>query len=223
MSNYTRTPLPHSVRRVSTEVLCAMLILWSPFVSIALDGMYGISSWLPSYISVGLGVLGLLLRSKHYKNAVPKQTRDEYKYGKLLKASEYVCSLQLPSMPCVFALAKRKQAKKTLTIDANGLYFTPNAVVQVTLKLAKKFSQHRYLSDVTGGAGIESHFLKWSEILEWQVHDGDEMANYYKLCLADKQYILIERTSPSESETRLLDSVRGIGHVDVRIFCDIKA
>lgn len=66
-------------------------------------------------------------------------------------------------------------------------------------------------------------FVPWYDIKEWEVCTDSDGPDYYRLPLRGKGHFLIRRFTPVEgTETDLLDAVRSVGKLSIRMLCDIS-
>lgn len=85
------------------------------------------------------------------------------------------------------------------------------------------------LRGVEDGAGkmwiaqtVNDYFVPWSDLSEWEVHTDSDGPNFYRLILRTKGHILIRRFHPAEGcEADLLDAVRHVGKLPIRLLCDL--
>lgn len=73
-----------------------------------------------------------------------------------------------------------------------------------------------------GRTDVPAQTIAWRDIKEWEVHDGSESADYYRLALTDGSHVRLRRPADGAAEYELLDAVRGGGRVAVRVFCDVR-
>lgn len=66
-------------------------------------------------------------------------------------------------------------------------------------------------------------FIPWRDILEWVVDTDSDGPDCYQLKLESGGILKIRRFQPeAASECDLLDAVRSLGHVPVRLCCDVE-
>jgi len=65
-------------------------------------------------------------------------------------------------------------------------------------------------------------FVPWEDLKEWEVFEDGDGPNFYRLPLRTPGYVLVRRFAMIQgSESKLLDAVRSIGKLPVRLLCDI--
>ncbi len=209
-SDYQRAPIPKPARpSVSVIAICWMTFIFSPFIGFYINGKVDGSNWTPALIiaSAALSIIFIntIKASINYKK-LPLELRDEYKYGKLLPILPKPENCEPKLIPF------NKNGTKKICLTNDGIDFTINIRQRTSITLAFEYSKLD---------NAESSHIPWHYLKEWQVYDDSDRCNYYKLILKTQEYIEILRPTDKATEISLLDYVRSVGQVPVRIFCDI--
>jgi hypothetical protein len=175
------------------------------------------SNWTPAYVTAGLSLLLLaLLHGRAAANyfRLPKSLRDEYQFGKLYPATRRPSSRG----DRAFELGSKRAVVR---VSEDGVRFSPAAFLRTDLRNAIEGAHFKHTSALGAQQDKPHHFVAWRDIKEWEVRDDSDGPNYYRLNLTKGGYICIRRPSRAQDEYELLDAVRGVGQIAVRLFCDV--
>lgn len=215
---YGRTPLPKSAKfPLALAGLLWMAVIFSPFVAFTVNGVVDDSNWMPAYVTAGLSLLLLaLLHGRAVANyfRLPKALRDEYQFGKLYPATPRPSSRG----DRAFDLGSKRAVVR---VSEDGVQVSPAAFLRTDFRSAIEGTHLKHTSAL-GGQQYKPHlFVAWRDIKEWEVRDDSDGPDYYRLILAKGGYICIRRPSRAQDEYELLDAVRGVGQMAVRLLCDV--
>lgn len=209
---YRRTPLPQAAQpRLSWIVVCMTLLIFSPFIGFAIHGTVDEAGLVTGLRIAIIPVLGLaLLAIKHWwawRN-LPSELIDERTNGRVVPAE----GAPAIAVPAFFADQKRNCA---IELHAEGVIVSRGALLGF-----RGMADSAARNSVTQAAG--GFFVPWADIKEWQVRTDSDGPNTYRLPMHVKGHADIRRFTPIQgSERGLLDAVRSIGHLDVRMLCDL--
>lgn len=216
---YERTPIPADARpRMRFVMPLWFAIILSPFVAFAANGKVDDSNWTPGLITAGIALFALVvlhLRARANYANLPAWHRDEYAHGKLFAAT---AGNGTRAHPREFVLAA---PHANLRLSNEGISFPPAAWLGADA--TRRAGAVRMLTRAwrDGCMNVADQAIAWRDIAEWQVHDESEAADYYRLSLKDGGNVRLRRPPKPRDEHELLDAVRSLGQVPVRLFCDI--
>jgi hypothetical protein len=219
ISHYERTPIPADARmRARFMVPLWFAIIFSPFVAFTANGKVDDSNWTPAVITAGIALLALVLlhvRARSNYANLPAWHRDEYAQGRLFAAS---ARHGARATMRAFKLAATHGA---LRLSDEGIAFSPAAWLGADA--ARRAEAVRMLKRAVreGRMDVVEQAIAWRDIAEWQVHDESDTSDYYRVHLKDGGHIRLHRPAKAHDEYELLDAVRSIGQIPVRLFCDI--
>lgn len=217
--SYARTPIPADARpRMRFVMPLWLAIVFSPFAAFAANGKVDDSNWTPALITAGLALFALVLlhiRARSNYLNLPAWHRAEYTHGKLFPA---IGRQSLQAQGRQFDLAS---PKAVLRLSRDGLAFS--AAAWLGADRARRTEALRMLWHAARERrmNVPEQTILWRDIVEWQVHDGSEAADYYRVRLADGGHVRLHRPHKRRDEYELLDTVRSTGQTAVRLFCDI--
>jgi hypothetical protein len=215
---YGRTPLPAEAKpAVVATIPLWLAVIFSPFVAFAVNGKVDDSDWTPAFVTAGVALLAIALLSARrraaYRN-LPAHLRDEYERGK--------CFGVLPNararLPATFKLT----ANATLQMTHEGIVFSPAASLGQDSRRRAAMVRRLMAAVREGRPDVAPQTIAWRDIKEWEVHEGSDSDDTYRLALADGGYVRLRRPADAAAEYALLDAVRGAGRVPVRVFCDVR-
>lgn len=219
MSHYERTPIPADARmRARFMVPLWFAIIFSPFVAFAANGKVDDANWTPAVITAGLALFALVVlhvRARSNYANLPAWHRDEYAQGKLFAAAARN-GARVPMREYKLATTHG-----VLRLSDEGIAFSPAAWLGADA--ARRAEAVRMLTRAVreGRIDVPERTIAWRDIAEWQVHDESDSADYYRLHLKDGGHIRLHRPPKTRDEYELLDAVRSVGQIPVRLFCDI--
>lgn len=215
---YGRSPLPAEARRrMGLEMLLWMAVIFSPFVAFAVNGKVDDSDWTPAYVTAGVSLLALALlsarRRANYRN-LPAHLRDEHERGKSFAP--------LPNervrLPRDFKLAG---GRVMLHLTSDGVAYAPAAWLGIDERRTVQAVRMLWRAAREARLNVPTQVIAWRDIREWEVHEEMENDDFYRLTLVDGGYVRLRRPADAKEEYELLDAVRSVGRVPVRMFCDI--
>lgn len=215
---YGRTPLPAEARTpIGFVIPLWFAVIFSPFVAFAVNGKVDDSDWTPALLTAGLSlaVLAFLsLRTRANYRDLPARVREEYERGK--------CFEPLPAgrmpVPRTFKLTG---FGATLELTSAGITYSPAAWLGANSERRAEAVRAAWQAVKAPGWRPPPQSIAWREIAEWQVRDDSDTADYYRLMFADGGHVSLRRPPSAKEEYALLDTVRSVGRVPVRLFCDI--
>lgn len=209
-SRYRRTRLPSATRpRLGWRALCWTALIFSPFVGFTIHGRVdeaGLAVGL-KFAALPLTSLALLAVAGRYAwRRLPSHIAEEWRSGRVVPAA---------GAPTVIAPARFSNKKELIEMRSEGLVVSRNTLLRM-----------QGISDMMAKVWIVEHagqmFVPWTDITEWIVETAMEGRDYYLLPLRGKGHLVVGRFRPVEaSESELLDAVRSIGKLPVRLRCDI--
>lgn len=216
--HYQRMAIPREARvPVALVIPLWFAIVFSPFVAFWVNGKVDDSDWTPAIVTAVVAlsaIMALNLRAAANYRALPASLRDQYAHGKLLGPLSRAALRKPRDFAC-------GAAGGSLHAGADGVSFT--AAAWIGSDSAHRSQRVRLLWKLMreGRYTIDPEFIPWREIAAWEVHDDSESADYYRLTLTGGGYRKLRRPASARDEIDLLDTVRSVGQVGMRLFCDI--
>jgi hypothetical protein len=211
-TEYRLTPLPASARtRVGWIALCFMSLIFSPFVGFAIHGKVsepGLVTGLQMAIIPLCGLIAIAIASWHSRRQLPSHLVEEQKYGRVFLAE---------GAPTVVAPVRfsNKNKKDWIEMRLEGMTLSRHALLR--MQGVPDFMEKVWVADQLGEI-----FVAWSNIIEWTVDTDSDGPNFYGLKLQPKGALAVRRFEPdTATECDLLDAVRSVGKLPVRISCDV--
>lgn len=207
---YRRTPLPADAQfKLGWIVLCFALLLASPFIGFAVGGKAGEAGLVTGLGISVLPITGLaLLAIRHWMamRRLPHEIAEEWRTGRMIPPD---------GAPAIAAPVEFTKNTDSITLRADGILLSKSALLG--FRSMPDGGAKMWISQTIGEC-----FVPWADLREWEVCDDSEGPNYYRLPLKTKGHVLIRRFAAVEgSEAQLLDAVRSIGKLPVRMLCDI--
>ncbi len=217
---YRRTPRP---KRAGTPVLVRILLwmglIFSPFVAFTVNGRVDDSNWTPAVLTALMCLAGLLLirvRDALSYAEVPAAIRAEYEKGRLMRPLSTGSTDKAP-----IDFGPNGPQAPLAGATPKGVWFAPDALCGASWRRSRDMLDTNLKAGLAGGSKLPAHFLDWSELAEWQVCDGSDGPDYYRLVLCDGAHVDLKRPANPAEEPPLLDYVRTVGGRAVRLFCDV--
>lgn len=207
---YRRTPLPPEARhKIGWIFLCLAALLGSPFLGFAIHGKVAEPGLVIGLAIATIPLAGLAFLAVSNWLAIrslPRDLADEWRTGRVIPPI---------GAPAVAAPARFSNKKELIEIREDGLLLSSASLLGL-----------RGISDAMGkiwvSRAVGEFFVPWSDLKEWEVHTDSDAPDFYRLQLKTKGHIVVGRFQPVEGhESTLLDAVRSIGGLPVRMQCDL--
>lgn len=210
-TDYRRTPLPKQAESpVSWIALCFMSLIFSPFLGFAVEGVVAAPGLVNAFYIAVIALFGLsfiAIRHWYAWRNLPPNIVEEYKKGKIILAE---------GAPAIVPPVK-------FTQDKDWIELLPNGIACANHTLLRLQGVSEFTAKVWAVQQGEQLFIPWSDIVEWAVQTDSDNPDYYSLVLQPSGYASLRRFKPSQAcECDILDAVRSIGKVPVRLFCDVE-
>lgn len=207
---YRRTPLPAAAKpRLGAILACLVGMLACPFVGFAVVGRVGEAGLL---LGLGLALLplaGLATLAWQYhqgRRRLPPALAAEWMQGKLVAAA---------GGPAVTPPWRYARGKDWIELRCDGVLVSRHALLAlpgVAEAMAKLWIARE----------IGEFFVEWAALSEWCVAEDSDAPDSYRLSLrAGGQLHLRRFRGEAAGEVALLDAVRSIGRLPVRLLCDV--
>lgn len=206
---YRRTPLPAAARpRLGAILACLAGLLASPFIGFAVVGQVGEAGLL---LGLGLALLplaGLAVLAWQYQRGrrrLPPALAAEWIQGRLVPAA---------GGPAVTAPWRCARGRDWIEVRNDGVLVARHVllglpgVAEATAKLW-----------IAGEIG--EFFVDWAAVSEWRVEEDSDGPDRHVLLLRAGGRIDLRRFGTPVEEVGLLDAVRSIGGLPVRLRCDL--
>jgi hypothetical protein len=207
-TTYRRTPLPsHAKTPVGSLALCIVALVFSPFAGFAIHGQVAVPGlviglWLAVVPLCGLA--GLAVWRWHAWRTLPPQLVEEWTSGRLIPAA---------GAPACHPPLQFSNGERRIDLLADGAVFSRSALLS-THDVATS-----WVADAAGQL-----FIPWADIVEWGVDTDSDGPDFHLLRMRPAGQVRIRRFVPGQaSECALLDAVRSVGQVPVRLRCDVAA
>jgi hypothetical protein len=212
-TEYRLTPLPTNARTcLGWIALCFMSIILSPFVGFAIHGKVsesGLVTGLQVAIIPLCGLIAIAIARWHSWRQLPSHIAEEQKFGRVFPAN----GAPMVVSPVLFS---SKHKKDWIEMRLEGMTLSRHALLRMQ-------GLPDFMAKVWVIEQIGEQFIAWTDIVEWVVDTDSDGPNYYALKLHAKGMLKVRRFKPeTSSECELLDAVRSIGKVPVRLRCDVE-
>lgn len=205
---YRRRPLPQYARTpLGWVALCMMGLVFSPFVGFAIHGKVStaglvIGLWFALVPLAGLAAIAVL-RWQGWRR-LPADLAEEWASGKVVPAEV---------APHVVPPVRFTSGKHWLEMRGEGLAFSRSCLLSMQgVSLAGL-----RVADFAGEV-----FIPWDDIVDWGVDTDSDGPDFYRLSLRAGGLLRVRRLAPEDAdECRLLDAVRSVGRVPLRLRCDV--
>jgi len=208
---YCRTPLPTEAQfKLGWVFLCLAFLLASPFIGFALHGKVveaGLVTGLGIAIIPLCGLVLLVVRNWMAWRRLAPEIAEEWRTGRIFPAD---------GAPTVTAPVGFSNKNDSITVRADGVLVSQSTLLG--FRSMPDAAAKNWLSQTIGEC-----FVPWADVLEWEVCDDSDGPDFYRMMFRAKGHILIRRFAPIESsEAHLLDAIRSIGKLPVRMRCDLS-
>jgi len=209
---HRKHPSPSGQRGVGWLILCWMLIIFSPFAGFALHGKVDerglvLGLWFALLPIAGLMALAWVRRAD--RRRVPPEMLSEWRDGLLIPAA---------GAPPVTSPWRYAGKHHWIELRADGVLVSRSALLN--LGGLGDFREEIAATRTADAAG--QHFVPWTAIDTWEVTTDSDGPNFHRLLLRPRGQVRIRRFRPGTGhEADLLDGVRAIGQVPVRLFDDL--
>lgn len=209
-TDYRRHSLPeHAKTHLGWLALCFLGLIFSPFVGFTIYGKVGIPGLIIGLWFAILPVLGLaavaILRWNAWRR-LPSHIVEEWKSGKIVPVE---------GAPTIVPPVRFSNKKNWIETISEGVVLSRSCLLSmqgVSDVLAKL-----WVADNT-----EQMFIPWGDITEWGVDADSDGPDYYLLQLRCGGMARVRRFPPDyATECDLLDAVRSVGQVPVKLRCDV--
>lgn len=206
---YRRAPLPPKAHaRMGGLAASVLLLIACPFIGFFMHGVTpeGLSTGLFLGIVPATVLTALSAVQLHAWRTLDPEVAAEWRLGRVVSPEG---GPQVES-PALFA-----DKGYNIEFRADGIVLSKSAVVG--FRRARDAGARAWLTQTLGEL-----FIKWSEVSEWSVRASTDAHGTYGIVLRDKSIVLVRRFIRSpEHERELLDAVRSIGSVPVRLLADV--
>jgi hypothetical protein len=209
-TEYRRTPLPdHARTRVGWIALYSMCLIFSPFVGFAIHGKVeapGLVIGLLIAVFPLCGLITIAISRWLAWRRLPTHLVKEWTTGRVIPAE---------GAPMVVSPVRFYCRKNWIDIMPEGVNLSRHALL--TMQDVPDFMAKVWIAEQT-----QELFVSWSDIVEWAVDTDSDGPNYYLLKLRPKGALKVRRFKPdTATECDLLDAVRSVGKVPVRLLDDL--
>lgn len=210
-TGYRRTPLPKRGRTpLGWLALCLVSLVFSPFVGFAIHGKVAAPGLVIGLLFAVIPLSGLaamaILRWYAWRQ-LPPHIAEEWTSGRIVPAE---------GAPAVVPPVRFSNENNWIEMLPEGL-----ALSRSSLLLMQSVSQAMaklWVADHTG-----EMFIPWTDMIEWSVDTDSDGPDCYLLKLRSGGTLKVRRFKPdAATECDLLDAVRNIGKLPVRLRCDVE-
>lgn len=207
---YRRTPLPAAPKpRLGTIIACLATTLAGPFIGFAVLGQVSEAGLL---LGLGLSLLplaglALVVRQYHRRlRRLPPALTAEWMQGKLVPAA---------GGPAVTAPWRYARGKDWIELRGDGLLVSRH--VLLALPGVAQAMERLWMAGEIG-----EFFIEWAALGEWSVCDESDGPDTYRVSLRAGGRLHLRRfRGAAASEVDLLDAVRSIGALPVRMLAEV--
>jgi hypothetical protein len=209
-TDYRRTPLPkEACTPLGWLAFWVFLLVFSPFFGFAIHGKVDEAG-----LMIGLAVATvplvalswLVVRRWNAMRVMPRHILEEWQLGRVVAAE---------GAPMIASTARFVNKKNWIEFRSEGVVLSSQNFLGAPG--TKQLFQTSWVVQQSGQL-----FISWNDVVEWIVDSGSDGPDYYRLKLHQGE-AKIRRFRPEEAtECDLLDAVRGVGRVPVRLLCDVE-
>lgn len=209
---YRRTPLPAAAKpRLGAVLACLVGMLACPFVGFAVVGRVGEVGLL---LGLGLALLplaGLATLAWQYhqgRRRLPPALAAEWMQGKRVAAA---------GGPVVTAPWRYACGKNWIELRSDGVLVSRHALLALP-------GVAEAMGRLWMAGEIGEFFIEWAALGEWSVCDESDGPDTYRVSVRDGGRLHLRRfRGEAAGEVALLDAVRSIGGLPVRVLADVDA
>lgn len=210
-TRYCRTPLPEAARlKIGWIFFWLAALGGSVFIGFAIHGTVAEPGLVIGLVIAVIPLIGLsVLVIRHWSamSRLPPELAEEWRTGRAIPAT---------GAPAVIVPARFSYKDGAIEFRTDGLLLTGDTLLG--LRGATDAAGKMWMSQTIG-----EYFLPWHEIAAWEVHTDSDAPDFYQLPLQTRGYLRVRRFKPAEgSEADLLDAVRSVGRLPIRLLCDIE-
>ena len=210
-TEYRRTPLPdHAKTRVGWIALCFISLILSPFLGFVIHGKVAAPGLITGLLIAVLPLCGLIaiaILHWHSWRRLPSHIVEEWKVGRVIPAE---------GVPAITSPVRFSNNKDWIEILPEGVNLSRHTLLR--MQGVPDFMAKAWVVEQT-----QEHFVTWKDITEWIVKTDSDGPDYYWLKLRPKGVLSVRRFKPDcATECDLLDAVRSVGKLPVRLLCDIE-
>jgi hypothetical protein len=186
-----------------------MSIIFSPFIGFTIHGKVAapglmIGLWF-AVIPVS-GLAAIAIWRWYAWRRLPPHIAEEWTSGKIVPAA---------GAPAIAPPVRFSNGKNWIETLIEGLAFSRSCLL--SMQGVPKATAKLWVADNTGEV-----FIPWGDIVEWCVDTDSDGPDYYRLRLRSGGVIRVRRFPPDHaSECDVLDAVRSVGQIPVRLRCDV--
>ena len=209
-TDYRRHPLPkHAKTPLGCLALCLVGLIFSPFVGFTIYGKVAVPGvviglWFAILPVSGLAAIAIL---RWYAwRRLPPHIAEEWTSGKIVLAE---------GAPAIVPPVRFSKEKSWIETLSEGVVFSRSCLL--SMQGVSDASAKLWVADNTGEV-----FIPWGDITEWIVDTDSDGPDYYLLRLRSGGLTRVCRFPPDHAtECDLLNAVRSVGQVPVRLRCDV--
>lgn len=212
---YHRTPLPAAARpRTGWLALCWMLVIGSPFVGFALHGRVAEPGLRlgAAFALLPLAAMALLWRQRRAGwRQLPPELARQWQLGRWIEPH---------GAPDVAAPLRYADARHWIELRADGVLAARSALLAVDSGDGLRDRLHR----LRGADAAGQYFVPWADMACWEVATDSDGPDPHRLRLRGGGCVRLRRfIARDRREADLLDGVRAIGRVPLRLRDDLPA
>lgn len=210
-TEYRRTPQADYAKiHVGWIIFCFTCLIFSPFLGFTIHGKVaapGLVTGLLIAIFPLCGLIAIVILRRYSWRRLPSHIVEEWTSGRVIPAE---------GAPTVVSPVRFSSNKDWIEMMPEGVNLSRHALLELQ-------GVPETIAKIWIAEQIQEHFVAWGDIIEWTVETDSDGPDYYVLKLRPKGMIRVRRFKPkSASECDLLDAVRSVGKLPVRLLCDIE-
>lgn len=210
-TEYRRTPLPTEARTpLGWLALWLFLLIFSPFFGFAIHGKVDESGLMIGLAVAAVPLLALsylVVRRWHGMRLTPHHILDEWQFGRVVAAE---------GAPMIASPVRFANKKNWIEFRSEGVVLSSHNVLG--MYGTKQLLKTSWMVQQSGQL-----FVPWSDVVEWVVESDSDGPDYYRLKLHPRGELKIRRFRPEmATECELLDAIRSVGKLPIRLQCDVE-